>query len=63
MFFKLVKNVKKVCYSMLSSELTKFTHIINMNCPEVLLRATKKDRLENIQEAKLSHNQQIFYVP
>ena len=48
---------------MLSSELTKFTHIINMNCPEVLLRATKKDRLENIQEAKLSHNQQIFYVP
>ena len=48
---------------MLSSELTKFAHVINKNCPEVELRATKKDRLENIQEAKLSHNQEIFYVP
>ena len=48
---------------MLSSELTKFTHIINKNFPELELRATKKDRLENIQEAKFSHNQELFYVP
>lgn len=38
---------------MFSSELTKFAHIINKNCPEVELRATKKGQIGEYQEAKI----------